>query len=178
MRDLVRDIETQLLADAQVAFAYCMYGTLGSSIESLASQCGGATPPQKLAEMTRTTTTVSTTLIPGDASNGEDAAGNGFTDVDGNITTNSSDAMVTASLEIGKAPPNVAPADSASSKKRRRALLQSGADASVDEAGCWSKVRNGNDALVGQLLGDCVALRLSDNAELSGPIEICLATKI
>ena len=177
VRDLVRDIETQLLADAQVAFAYCMYGTLGSSIESLASQCGGATLPEKLAEMTKTTTTVSTTLIPGDESPTEDASGNAVRDVDGVIASNSSDATVSVSLETGKTTPNVGSADSASSKKRRRALLQSGADSSVDEAGCWSKVRNGNDALVGQLLGDCVALRLSDNAELSGPIEICLATK-
>merc|ERR1712216_52117 len=46
-----------------------------------------------------------------------------------------------------------------------------------DAAGCWSKVRNGNDVLVGQLLGDCAALEVSPNMVAKRFVKLCLPTK-
>ena len=70
-----------------------MYGNLGASIESLASQCGGATAPGKLAEIIKTAVTVTSTVNPGETSTSEEASGNAITLSEGALSAGGDDAQ-------------------------------------------------------------------------------------
>ena len=60
----------------------------------------------------------------------------------------------------------------------RRKLTQAETDdASLQDAGCWSKVRNADGVLVGQLLGDCMQVTLGVGQQLLDGIRACLKTK-
>ena len=50
---------------------------------------------------------------------------------------------------------------------------------SLNAAGCWSVVKNSNDKLVGQLLGDCLAVKVEGAGASSGTtgVEVCLVVK-
>lgn len=73
-------------------------GNLGASIESLASQCGGATAPGKLAEIIKTAVTVTSTVNPGETSTSEEASGNAITLSEGALSAGGDDAHVQISL--------------------------------------------------------------------------------
>ena len=172
VKDLVRDIETQLMNDAQVSFARCMYGELGQNIEGLASECGGADSQQKFEAKTKTISTSNATMNAGIAGTNADSSGNSMTY--SNTTFNTTDGKQgKIGTGVGSDGPNKGKVVSRRRASSRR-LVEA---ATVDAAACWSKVRNANDKLVGQLLGDCVALQVSDNVVLQSSVELCLSTK-
>ena len=72
---------------------------------------------------------------------------------------------------------SVAPVTSRRRTSRRR-LSQAEADAAtLQDAGCWSRVRNSNDALVGMLLGECIQVSLGAGQQLLDGVKACLKTK-
>ena len=171
VKDLIRDIQTQLNNDAQVSFALCMYGELGQYIEGLASECGGANATQKFESKNKMISSMKKTVNAGVAGTNADADGTSVTTTNETFTT-SDGLQGTIELVIGT--DNANPGASTAGSRRRR-LAQG--EATMDAAGCWSKVRNGNDVLIGQLLGDCAALEVSPNMVAKRFVKICLPTK-
>ena len=158
VRDLVRTIETQLNNEAQAAFALCMYGEIGDSVEKLASVCGGASSTQRgVALVQDYPQFCNVSQYNGTAAK---TGRKGSTNVE--IDTDSLDGVGQMCAVSTPAQPNNG--TSPTSVRRRslsRRLLSEANEPSFDDASCWSLVRNSNDALVGQLLGDCVLVSLS-----------------
>ena len=173
IRDLVRTIEIQLNNEAQAAFARCMYGEIGDSVEKLASVCGGATPTQRdtvLAQDYPNFCNVS--QYNGTAAK---TGRKGSTNVE--IGADSLDGIGQMCAVSMPTQPN---SGMNPTSVRRRSLsrrLLSADEPSFDDASCWSLVRNSNDALVGQLLGDCVLVSLTAGLSTRNGVRLCLQTK-
>ena len=60
---------------------------------------------------------------------------------------------------------------------RRRLTQTDSEEATLQDAGCWSRVRNDNDILVGMLLGECVQVTLGTGQQLLDGVKACLKTK-
>ena len=68
--------------------------------------------------------------------------------------------------------------DAAASRRRTaRAPPTTGAAATLQGVGCWSRVRNDNDVLVGMVLGECVQVTLGAGQRLLDGVKACLKTK-
>ena len=174
VRDLVRTIETQLNNEAQAAFALCMYGEIGDSVEKLASVCGGASSTQRgVALVQDYPQFCNVSQYNGTAAK---TGRKGSTNVE--IDTDSLDGVGQMCAVSTPAQPNNG--TSPTSVRRRslsRRLLSEANEPSFDDASCWSLVRNSNDALVGQLLGDCVLVSLTGGLSTRNGVRVCLQTK-
>ena len=174
VRDLVRTIETQLNNEAQAAFALCMYGEIGDSVEKLASVCGGASSTQRdVALVQDYPQFCNVSQYNGTAAK---TGRKGSTNVE--IGTDSLDGVGQMCAVSTPAQPN--DGTSPTSVRRRslsRRLLSEANEPSFDDASCWSLVRNSNDALVGQLLGDCVLVSLTGGLSTRNGVRVCLQTK-
>ena len=57
---------------------------------------------------------------------------------------------------------------------RRRIRRLSTTNATLNDASCYSNVKNTNGKLVGQTLGNCLELQIVGSGSLSNPVEMCL----
>ena len=57
---------------------------------------------------------------------------------------------------------------------RRRIRRLSTTNATLNDASCYSNVKNTNGKLVGQTLGNCLELQIVGGGSLSNPVEMCL----
>ena len=87
--------------------------------------------------------------------------------------------LVTEPNDEGGAPDvEASDADARRRRTARRRLTQTDdEEATLQDAGCWSRVRNDNDALVGMLLGECVQVTLGTGQQLLDGVKACVKTK-
>ena len=176
VRDLIRAIEMQLNNEAQANFAMCMYGEIGASVRLLSLYCGGASVDERLSYETEQANSTCGKQYNGTASeNGR----KGSTRIE--TSAESYDGSEGDMCAMGgPAQPTDGSASATSRRRRslsRRHLLAESDDPSLADASCWSVVRNANDALVGQLTGDCVRVTLTDGLTVRDGVRICLQTK-
>jgi hypothetical protein len=107
---------------------------------------------------------------------------------DTNVETSTDSCSATGSstcaLKIEESQVAISETDASCAARRKllesasaRRLLQTDATGSMNDASCWSRVRNDNNALVGQLLGNCVALTLDEGQQLGSGVRFCLKMK-
>ena len=195
VKDFVTTVETSLREAASSVFARCQYGQVGESLKQLASVCSGLS----FAERTKILDAASKLLNNLTAFNGTDMTlGNaGDTNLQPDANSTDGDASYSVDTAIVRVPTDnetlaaacmgtvvsnsadssVAPVTSRRRTSRRR-LSQAEADAAtLQDAGCWSRVRNSNDALVGMLLGECIQVSLGAGQQLLDGVKACLKTK-
>ena len=205
VQDLLSTVEMSLREEAYSVFARCQYGQVGESLEQLAGVCSGmdlATRAEVLDKaskllnnMTAYNNTEMTIGNPGDTNlqpSENSTDGDASYSVDTAIVrvpthndTLAAVCMGTFVTKIESAVTNSSDTDSSSSsnstrrrRNNRRKLTQEEADdASLQDAGCWSRVRNDDDVLVGQLLGECVEISLGVGQQLLDGVRACLRTK-
>jgi hypothetical protein len=199
VKDLLTTVETNLKEEANSVFARCQYGQVGESLEQLAGVCSGLS----LAQRTKILDKASKLLNNMTAYNGTDMTiGNaGETNLQPDENSTAGDASYSVDTAIVRVPtdneslparclvtePNdeggaadVEARDAAASRRRtaRRRLTQTDdEEATLQDAGCWSRVRNDNDALVGMLIGECVQVTLGTGQQLLDGVKACLKTK-
>ena len=199
VKDLLTTVETNLKEEANSVFARCQYGQVGESLEQLAGVCSGLS----LAQRTKILDKASKLLNNMTAYNGTDMTiGNaGETNLQPDENSTAGDASYSVDTAIVRVPtdneslparclvtePNdeggaadVEARDAAASRRRtaRRRLTQTDdEEATLQDAGCWSRVRNDNDALVGMLLGECVQVTLGTGQQLLDGVKACVKTK-
>jgi hypothetical protein len=199
VKDLLTTVETNLKEEANSVFARCQYGQVGESLEQLAGVCSGLS----LAQRTKILDKASKLLNNMTAYNGTDMTiGNaGETNLQPDENSTAGDASYSVDTAIVRVPtdneslparclvtepndeggaPDVEASDAAASRRRtaRRRLTQTDdEEATLQDAGCWSRVRNDNDALVGMLLGECVQVTLGTGQQLLDGVKACVKTK-
>lgn len=182
MRDFMRSIEKAMYDDANALFARCMYGELASSMEKLSAECGGLDAAERRLVLGKATTKFNAISIPGTQQQ--------FGNVDDTTvetspgTCNTTNLSTTCALKIEENQEPLSEANLTCAARRKlldsagaRRLLQTDATGSTNDASCWSRVRNDNNALVGQLLGDCVALTFDEGQQLGSGVRFCLRIK-
>lgn len=174
VRDLVRTIEMQLNNEAQAAFALCMYGEIGDSIQKLSSVCGGASSTERDAVLVQDYPNFcNVSQYNGTAAK---TGRKGSTNVE--IDTDSLDGVgQMCAVSMPTQPNDGMNPTSVRRRSLSRRLLSEADEPSFDDASCWSLVRNSNDALVGQLLGDCVLVSLTAGLSARNGVRLCLQTK-
>ena len=181
VRDLMRSVEEAMYDDANALFARCMYGELASSMEKLSAECGGLDAAERRLVLEKASTKFKAVSLPGISQQ----LGN-VDDTNVETSTDSCDATgsSTCALKIEESQVAISETGSSCAARRKllesasaRRLLQTDATGSMNDASCWSRVRNDNNALVGQLLGDCVALTLDEGQQLGSGVRFCLKMK-
>ena len=196
VQDLLASVELSLKEEAYSVFTRCQYGQVGESLEQLAGVCSGL----DLAARTKVLDKASKLLNNMTAFNGTDMTiGNpGDTNLRPSANSTDGDASYSVDTAIVRVPTDnetlaavclgtfssddaSAVADASNAGRRRtarRRLTQAEAeDASLQDVGCWSRVRNEDDVLVGQLLGECVEVSLGTGQQLLDGVRACLKTK-
>ena len=198
VKDLLYTVETSLKEEASSVFARCQYGQVGGSLEQLAGVCSGSSLVQRTKILDKTSKLLNnmtayngtemtignageTNLQPdenstdGDASYGVDTA---IVRLPSDSETLPARCLVTEPNDEGGAV-NARARDAAATRRRtaRRRLATTGAAATLQDVGCWSRVRNDNDVLVGMLLGECVQVTLGAGQQLLDGVKACLKTK-
>jgi len=174
VRDFVEQVRDTLDEEAQTTFLRCMYAEMGDSIEKMASTCGGAPADIRAAIADAPFPAAEKTIYPG-------APANVGIKSDSNVAVKAStfNDTVTITTEVVTTKPlSDATANAAASRLGERRLAEGGA-VNLNAAGCWSVVKNANDKLVGQLLGDCLAVNVAGAGASSGTsgVEVCLVVK-
>ena len=175
VKELVWDIENLLNSEAQSNYARCMYGEIGEGLKIMSAYCGGATASQFASlEESDITNSKSSVFANTARSVGRSA------DTDPKISTYKDSLESTASAgeksTLGASTVPEKPNSGGTVRRRasrRRSLL---ATPSLDDAECWSKVRNSAGHLVGQLLGDCTKISKSADITMKTGVELCLPT--
>ena len=193
VQDLLASVELSLKEEAYSVFTRCQYGQVGERLEQLAGVCSGL----DLAARTQLLDKASKLLNNMTAYNGTDMTiGNpGDTNLQPSANSTDGDASYSVDTAIVRVPTEdnatclgtfssddaaaVANASDAGRRRTsRRRLTQAEAEnASLQDAGCWSRVRNDDDVLVGQLLGECVQVSLGTGQQLLDGVRACLKTK-
>ena len=164
----------QLNNEAQAAFALCMYGEIGDSIQKLSSVCGGASSTERDAVLVQDYPNFcNVSQYNGTAAK---TGRKGSTNVE--IDTDSLDGVgQMCAVSMPTQPNDGMNPTSVRRRSLSRRLLSEADEPSFDDASCWSLVRNSNDALVGQLLGDCVLVSLTAGLSARNGVRLCLQTK-
>ena len=175
VKDLVWDIENLLTSEAQSDYARCMYGEIGEGLKIMSAYCGGATASQ-FASLTESDITNSKSSVFANTSGSVGRSA----ETDPKISTDKDSMESTASAgeksTLGASTVPEKPVSGGTVRRRasrRRSLL---ATPSLDDAECWSKVRNSAGHLVGQLLGDCTKISKSADITMKTGVELCLPT--
>lgn len=175
VKDLVWDIENLLNSEAQSDYARCMYGEIGEGFKIMSAYCGGATASQ-FVSLTESDITNSKSSVFANTSGSVGRSA----DTDPKISTEKASMESTASAgeksTLGASTAPEKPVSGGTVRRRasrRRSLL---ATPSLDDAECWSKVRNSAGHLVGQLLGDCTKISKSADITMKTGVELCLPT--
>jgi hypothetical protein len=150
-------------------------------MEKLSAECGGLDAAERRLVLEKASTKFKAVSLPGvsqQLGNADDT--NVETSTDSCNATGSS----TCALKIEENQVAISETGSSCAARRKllesasaRRLLQTDATGSMNDASCWSRVRNDNNALVGQLLGDCVALTLDEGQQLGSGVRFCLKMK-
>ena len=182
MRDFMRSIEKAMYDDANALFARCMYGELASSIEKLSAECGGLDAEERRLVLGKATTKFIAISIPGTQQQFGNVDDTTVETSPGTCNTTNLSTTCAFKLEENQEPLSEANLTCAARRKLldsagARRLLQTDATGSTNDASCWSRVRNDNNALVGQLLGDCVALTFDEGQQLGSGVRFCLRIK-
>ena len=196
VQDLLASVELSLKEEAYSVFTRCQYGQVGESLEQLAGVCSGL----DLAARTKLLDKASKLLNNMTAYSGTDMTiGNpGDTNLQPSANSTDGDASYSVDTAIVRVPTDndtlaavclgtfssddassVADASNAGRRRtaRRRLTQAEAEDASLQDVGCWSRVRNDDDVLVGQLLGECVQVSLGTGQQLLDGVRACLKTK-
>ena len=199
VKDLLATVEISLKEEANSVFARCQYGQVGESLEQLAGVCSGLS----LVERTKILDKSSKLLNNMTAYNGTQMTiGNaGETNLQPDENSTDGDASYSVDTAIVRVPtdndtlpascllanpsgaggaPDAGANASAARRRRtaRRRLTQTESEgATLQDSGCWSRVRNDNDVLVGMLLGECVQVTLGTGQQLLDGVKACLKTK-
>jgi hypothetical protein len=164
----VDDVIRRLEYSAEGEFVQCMYGGMVNNIEKIGCACGKNRDSCVMEEIFGSMTQ----LVESELYEGiEEIAGNimatniavGPTSIEGNST------VITIKQDM------FVPQVSSSEQRRMRGLRKLEAEGSLNSAECSTVVTNENGALVGQLVGNCVVLDISQS--FSSPAILCIETK-
>lgn len=166
VRDSVRSIEDRLREEANSQFSRCMYGEVGESLLKLSAVCGGASASELSRVKAEPVAIAKKKGYPGVAETVGMATASNVELEENSLTSSTTISIMKAIAEVNDGEP-----------ARRRlgsGRLLNTAGGSLNDASCWSKVRNANNILVGQLLGDCVTFQLDGS---TNGVNMCLEVK-
>eukprot|EP00948_MAST-09A_sp_MAST-9A-sp1_P002666 g2666.t1 len=161
--------------EAQATLNMCLYGRQFGALVKISSLCG-ANPPEDWKAFVRQDTNVSkSNLIAG--AEGNRAGSSSLSNVEFDANSITGDEMAT--VKVGLAKPSFAdgPNETATQKTRRilyskyRRLTGSPQE-TINDANCYTVVRNDNNVLVGQLIGGCLSIQANN---VNGSVKGCAA---
>ena len=135
---------------------------MGDSIEKMSSTCGGAPADIRAAIADASFPAAEKTVFPG-------APATVGIKSDSNVAVNASvfNDTVTITTEVVTTKPLSDANANAVAKRLCERRLAEGA-VNLNAACCWSVVKNSENKLVGQLLGDCLAIKVEGAGASSG----------
>merc|ERR1711939_429512 len=170
VKDLLATVETSLKEEANSVFARCQYGQVGESLEQLAAVCSGLSLVERTKILDKSSKLLNnmtayngTQMIIGNAGDTNLQPDENSTDGDASYSVDTAivrvptdnetlpaSCLLANPSEAGGAPDaggNIAAARRRRTARRRLTQTDS-EEATLQDAGCWSRVRNDKDILV------------------------------
>lgn len=177
VREFMRTIEDSLREEFDAQFSQCMYGRQASSLKLLAAVCANdrLSTSALSSVLAQDTKLAEVTTFPGVP----EAVGNlksSNINIKSNTFTAESKVSISESAETRTgSTKNSQTSSSVAFAGKYDNHFTTRSSATINDAECWSKVKNSNDKLVGQLRGNCV--KVGTTASIVQPLELCLAIK-
>lgn len=182
--DLLRQIEDKKTEEFQATFAQCMYGKQSSTLHMVSAVCAadrvtGNALSSMLAKDTKMAEVSAFPTVAEDVgSRAQSYVGiksTSFT-AESKVTLYTSTETRTGTQKTTNSAGRFAPRSTAVQQhKSSTEGFSTRSQASLDDAACWSKVKNTNGHLVGQIMGNC--LKMTSTASIASPISVCLQIK-
>jgi hypothetical protein len=155
----VRSIQDSRQETFDSTFTECVYGNQASFLKKVAAICGYNKPADASAILSEPQTVGSSTSFPG---------------VVEEVGTERGSITIQANSFASKVSINLVSSTVERNQDGSRRRRLSTPNVTLNDASCYSNVKNTNGKLVGQTLGNCLELQIVGSGSLSNPVEMCL----